>query len=125
MTKGPAKPGPRARRIGEMLRVDHAGEYGAVAIYRGQRAVFSKLPHKAETAAAIEEMEAGEEEHLKTFDALLAERCVRPSLLSPFWNAAGFGLGAATVIANSFLDRSGRRKRAPTLEATDRPRKLQ
>ena len=98
MTQTPEKPGPRTLRIGEMLRVDHAGEYGAVAIYRGQRAVFSKLPHKAETAAAIKEMEAGEEEHLKTFDALLAERRVRPSLLSPLWNAAGFGLGAATAL---------------------------
>jgi len=98
MTGGLAKPGPRARRIGEMLRVDHAGEYGAVAIYRGQRAVFSKRPHKAETAAVIENMEAGEKEHLTTFDALLAERRVRPSLLSPIWNAAGFGLGAATAL---------------------------
>ncbi len=92
------KPGPSGARLAEMLRVDHAGEYGAVAIYRGQRAVFSGLAHKAETAAAIEEMEAGEEEHLKTFDRLLAERKVRPTLLAPIWNAAGFGLGAATAL---------------------------
>lgn len=98
MSKAPQKPGPRTARIAEMLRVDHAGEYGAVAIYRGQRAVFSKRPHKAETDAAIAAMEAGEAEHLETFDALLAARRVRPSLLSPFWNAAGFGLGAATAL---------------------------
>lgn len=98
MTAPPQKPGPRTRRIGEMLRVDHAGEYGAVAIYRGQRAVFSKLVHKRETDAAIAAMEAGEADHLETFDALLAERRVRPTLLSPFWNAAGFGLGAATAL---------------------------
>ncbi len=98
MTYAPPKPGPRNKRIGEMLRVDHAGEYGAVAIYRGQRAVFSSLPHKKAIANAIEEMETGEAEHLKTFDALLGERRVRPSLLSPFWNAAGFGLGAATAL---------------------------
>ncbi|WDI32819.1 demethoxyubiquinone hydroxylase family protein [Hyphococcus flavus] len=94
----PHKPGPRARRIGDMLRVDHAGEYGAVAIYRGQRAVFEKLPHKQHTANVLEEMEAGEAHHLETFDRLLAERKIRPSLLSPFWNAAGFGLGAATAL---------------------------
>ncbi|WP_375204780.1 demethoxyubiquinone hydroxylase family protein [Hyphococcus sp.] len=94
----PQKPGPRAARIGDMLRVDHAGEYGAVAIYRGQRAVFEKLPHKARTAKLLEEMEAGEAHHLETFDRLLAERKVRPTLLSPFWNAAGFGLGAATAL---------------------------
>lgn len=94
----PKKPGPRAGRIAEMLRVDHAGEYGAVAIYRGQRAVFDKLPAKARTAALLKEMEDGEAHHLATFDALLAERQVRPSLLAPFWNAAGFGLGAATAL---------------------------
>lgn len=81
-----------------MLRVDHAGEYGAVAIYRGQRAVFERLPHKADTAETIAEMEAGEHEHLATFDRLLAERRVRPTALAPLWNAAGFGLGAATAL---------------------------
>ncbi|GJL93883.1 MAG: 2-nonaprenyl-3-methyl-6-methoxy-1,4-benzoquinol hydroxylase [Hyphococcus sp.] len=94
----PPKPGPGEARLAEMLRVDHAGEYGAVAIYRGQQAVFNALPHKAETAAAIAEMEAGEEEHLKTFDRLLAEKNIRPTLLAPLWNVAGFGLGAATAL---------------------------
>ncbi len=92
------KPGPNAHRLEQMLRVDHAGEYGAVAIYRGQNAVFSRLANKRETAEMIAEMEAGEQEHLKTFDRLLAERCVRPTLLAPFWNIAGFGLGAATAL---------------------------
>jgi ubiquinone biosynthesis monooxygenase Coq7 len=81
-----------------MLRVDHAGEYGAVAIYRGQRAVFDRLPHKARIAALLKDMEGGEAHHLLTFDRLLAERKVRPTLLAPFWNAAGFSLGAATAL---------------------------
>jgi ubiquinone biosynthesis monooxygenase Coq7 len=98
LEQAPQKPGPRIARLAEMLRVDHAGEYGAVAIYRGQQAVFSRLPHKAETAEKIAEMEAGEQDHLKTFDELLAERKVRPTLLSPLWNVAGFGLGAATAL---------------------------
>lgn len=92
------RPGPRGRRIAEMLRVDHAGEYGAVQIYRGQRAVFGALPTKQATAELIREMEAGEARHLKTFDTLLIERGIRPTLLSPLWNAAGFGLGAATAL---------------------------
>jgi ubiquinone biosynthesis monooxygenase Coq7 len=92
------RPGPKAGRIGEMLRVDHAGEYGAVRIYQGQRAIFEGLPHKAETAALVAGMEAGEAQHLATFDRLLAERRVRPTLLAPFWNAAGFALGAATAL---------------------------
>jgi ubiquinone biosynthesis monooxygenase Coq7 len=94
----PQKPGPRNERIAEMLRVDHAGEYGAVAIYRGQRAIFDKLPEKARIASLLKGMEDGEALHLATFDALLAERRVRPTLLAPFWNAAGFGLGAATAL---------------------------
>ena len=91
-------PGPNACRLAEMLRVDHAGEHGAVAIYRGQRAVFDALPHKADIAEEIAEMEAGEIEHLETFDRLLAERGIRPTVLSPLWNAAGFGLGAVTAL---------------------------
>ncbi len=94
----PARPGPRGARIADMLRVDHAGEYGAVAIYRGQRAVFENLPHKERTAKLIQHMEDGEQHHLETFDRLLAERRIRPTLLAPLWNAAGFGLGAATAL---------------------------
>lgn len=92
------RPGPRARRTAEMLRVDHAGEYGAVQIYKGQRAVFEALPGKARTAAIIARMQAGESAHLEAFDRLLAERRVRPTLLAPVWNAAGFALGAATAL---------------------------
>jgi ubiquinone biosynthesis monooxygenase Coq7 len=81
-----------------MLRVDHAGEYGAVQIYRGQRAIFDRVPGRAEIAERLKKMEEGEAAHLKTFDRLLAERRVRPTLLSPLWNAAGFALGAATAL---------------------------
>ncbi len=92
------RPGPRDLRLAEMLRVDHAGEYGAVTIYRGQRAVFGAALRKRDVAATIRAMEAGEAEHLKTFDRLLAERGVRPTLLSPLWSVAGFGLGAVTAL---------------------------
>ncbi len=94
----PGFPGPFGRRIDEMLRVDHAGEYGAVQIYRGQKAVFGALPHKDRMSDLLTEMEAGEAHHLETFDRLLAERRVRPTLFSPLWNVAGFGLGAATAL---------------------------
>lgn len=94
----PPRAGPREPRLHEMLRVDHAGEYGAVQIYRGQRAIFDRAPNRAEIAARLMEMEDGEAAHLKTFDRLLAERGVRPTLLSPLWNAAGFALGAATAL---------------------------
>jgi len=94
----PPRPGPRAARLHAMLRVDHAGEYGAVQIYRGQRAVFERAAGGEEIAARLQEMEEGEAAHLATFDRLLAERRVRPTLLAPIWNAAGFALGAATAL---------------------------
>jgi 3-demethoxyubiquinol 3-hydroxylase len=96
----PPMPGETAhtRRIDEMIRVDHAGEFGAVQIYRGQRAVFGRAGATARVAALVAKMEAGEEEHLETFDRMIAERGVRPTLMAPLWRAAGFGLGAATAL---------------------------
>jgi len=90
--------GARTRRLERMIRVDHAGEFGAVQIYRGQRAVFERLPGKTRAAALIAEMEAGEAEHLETFDRLIAERQVRPTAMAPLWRVAGYGLGAATAL---------------------------
>ena len=100
MRDHPPMPGEdvRERRLAEMLRVDHAGEYGAVQIYRGQRAVFDRIEGKAHAARVIADMEAGEQEHLKTFDRMLAERSVRPTVMAPLWRVMGFGLGAATAL---------------------------
>lgn len=96
------KPRPKRKtpphRIAEMLRVDHAGEYGAVAIYRGQQAVFSRNPATAEIAAQLKEMEAEEQKHLEAFDRLLVEREVRPTAMTPVWNVAGYGLGVITAL---------------------------
>jgi ubiquinone biosynthesis monooxygenase Coq7 len=96
----PPRPGPTAAkaRIHEMLRVDHAGELAAGAIYRGQRAVLRASPAAGRTLAQIADLEAQEDEHLARFDAILTQRRVRPSLLAPLWRAAGFGLGAATAL---------------------------
>jgi ubiquinone biosynthesis monooxygenase Coq7 len=77
-----------------MIRVDHAGEYGAVRIYEGQLAV---LKDRA-SAATIRHMAEQEERHLKTFDRLINERRVRPTALEPVWRVAGFALGAATAL---------------------------
>jgi 3-demethoxyubiquinol 3-hydroxylase len=81
-----------------MLRVDHAGEYGAVAIYRGQLAVFRRQPGRERIVGQLEEMKEQEQAHLDEFDRLLAAGSVRPTALSPVWNAAGFALGAATAL---------------------------
>lgn len=79
-----------------MIRVDHAGEYGAVRIYAGQAAVFGARKSKA--ADAIRHMAAQEDVHLAKFNQLMAERGVRPTILQPVWHVAGFGLGAATAL---------------------------
>jgi 3-demethoxyubiquinol 3-hydroxylase len=93
----PAPPGVSAKEdIAAMIRVDHAGEYGAVRIYEGQLAVFGARKSKA--AGAIEHMAAQEQEHLKAFDALINERRVRPTALEPVWRVAGFTLGAVTAL---------------------------
>lgn len=88
---------PAARRA-EMLRVDHAGEYGAVAIYRGQLAVFRRQPGRERIVGQLETMAAEEQSHLDAFDRMLTAGHVRPTALSPVWNAAGFALGAATAL---------------------------
>jgi 3-demethoxyubiquinol 3-hydroxylase len=88
---------PRNRRE-EMLRVDHAGEYGAVAIYRGQLAVFGRQPGRERITGQLQHMADQEQEHLDAFDKLLASGSVRPTAMSPIWNAAGFALGAATAL---------------------------
>jgi ubiquinone biosynthesis monooxygenase Coq7 len=69
-----------------------------VQIYRGQRAVFDRIEGKAHAARIVANMEAGEQEHLRTFDRLIAERGVRPTLMAPVWRVAAYGLGAATAL---------------------------
>ena len=78
-----------------MIRVDQAGEFGATRIYQGQLAVMGdRHPLSAEISA----MAAQEENHRAKFDALMARRGVRPTVLQPFWSAAGYALGAGTAL---------------------------
>lgn len=85
---------PRDQQIARMIRVDHAGEYGAVRIYDGQLAVLGRGP----VARAIRAMAVKEKAHLDTFDKLVVDRRVRPTALSPIWHVAGFALGAASAL---------------------------
>jgi len=84
----------------EMLRVDHAGEYGAVQIYRGQMAALKNAPSEVKSYAEIKHMAAQEDVHLNHFDQLLPKRSVRPSMLSPLWRAGGFMMGAVTALTS-------------------------
>jgi 3-demethoxyubiquinol 3-hydroxylase len=100
MSGAPLLPGRPTGKpdVAAMIRVDHAGEYGAVRIYEGQLAVLGASPATARAAELIRHMRAQEEEHLATFDRLVAERGVRPTVLAPVWHAAGFALGAVTAL---------------------------
>ncbi len=89
-------------RIARMIRVDHAGEYGAVRIYEGQLCVLGKdmanNPIAARAHAAITDMADKERHHLDAFDDMINARRVRPTALTPLWHAAGFALGAGTAL---------------------------
>lgn len=86
-------PDPR-QLVERILRVDHAGEYGAKRIYDGQLAVLGKSP----AAPTIRHMAEQEQAHLDAFNRLLPQRRVRPTLLSPLWHVGGFALGAASAL---------------------------
>ena len=89
------RPGDRRPDTASMVRVDQAGEYGATRIYAGQLAVLRRNCPEAKLVARMASQEEG---HLKRFNALMAERRVRPTALQPLWNVAGFALGAATAL---------------------------
>lgn len=82
------------RLLERVIRVDHAGEYGAKRIYQGQLAVLGRTRH----APLLRHMQEQEEAHLATFSKLIAERRVRPTAMLPFWHVAGFVLGAGTAL---------------------------
>ena len=96
------KPALRARLPGDhgledtvasMIRVDHAGEFGAQRIYAGQLAVLGE----SDSATVIRRMAKQEDAHLAAFEKLIVERGVRPTALHPLWHVAGYVLGVATA----------------------------
>lgn len=93
----PGRGANRARRA-EILRVDHAGEYAAVHIYRAQKAVFEGRSDKAALAADMGEMQDQEAVHLARFEALLNAERVRPTLMTPVWRLAAMALGTGTAL---------------------------
>jgi ubiquinone biosynthesis monooxygenase Coq7 len=89
----PGDPLP-ADQLARMIRVDHAGEYGAARIYDGQLAVLGR----SRAAGAVREMAEQEKRHLAEFERLIVAHRVRPTVLAPLWHIAGFALGAATAL---------------------------
>jgi ubiquinone biosynthesis monooxygenase Coq7 len=88
----PGDPGARAP-VERFIRVDHAGELGAVRIYAGQLAVLG-----CRGGETVRHMAEQERRHLAMFEKLMTERRVRPTLLAPLWHVAGFALGAGSAL---------------------------
>jgi 3-demethoxyubiquinol 3-hydroxylase len=88
------RPGDRRRDTAAMVRVDQAGEYGATRIYAGQLAIMGDRVPMAREIAGMARQEA---RHRAFFDAMMVRRGVRPTVLQPFWDVAGFALGAVTA----------------------------
>ncbi len=80
--------------VARVLRIDHAGEYGARRIYEGQKAVLGARAPAGSIARIYDE----EPRHLDHFEMLMVARRVRPTALQPFWHVTGFALGAATAL---------------------------
>lgn len=80
--------------IDEIIRVDHAGEFGADRIYAGQMAVLGHT----QSGPTIKHMWEQEKVHRSEFEKLIREYRVRPTVMTPIWNVAGFMLGAGTAL---------------------------
>jgi 3-demethoxyubiquinol 3-hydroxylase len=80
------------KKLEEILRVNHAGEYGACQIYKGQIAVLGKNDDQ------ILHMQSQEEEHLKKFTHMMIENKVSPTLFQPLWHILGFAVGAGSAL---------------------------
>ncbi|KAM6940963.1 NADPH-dependent 3-demethoxyubiquinone 3-hydroxylase, mitochondrial [Lycodopsis pacificus] len=90
----PPRDSEEKEMLDQILRVDHAGEYGANRIYAGQMAVLGR----SSIGPLIQEMWDQEKKHLAKFNEILAENRVRPTALLPLWNIAGFALGASSAL---------------------------
>ncbi len=87
-------PGARKDLLHKIVRVDHAGEFGAERIYAGQLAVLRGTAFGEE----VSRMKQEEAHHLEAFDKLLHSHDVRPTLLHPVWDLCGWLLGAGTAL---------------------------
>eukprot|EP00794_Sanderia_malayensis_P009412 gene9412-10398_t len=83
-----------SKLVDKIIRVDHAGEFGADRIYAGQMAVLKN----SSVGSIIQKMWDDEKAHLKMMNELILKHRARPTVLLPFWDVAGFALGAGTAL---------------------------
>lgn len=82
------------KNLHSMIRVNHAGEYGALRIYAGQLAILKDLP----VLSTLQHMYEQEQEHFDAFNKMMITNRVRPTVLSPLWHVGGYALGAITAM---------------------------
>ena len=85
-------------KIEEFIRVDHAGERGAVKIYEGQLLALNTLIKDENLKKIIEEMKVHEKEHCEFFETEIKKRNIRPTKFLPLWDLLGVGLGFGSTI---------------------------
>ena len=86
------------KKIEEFIRVDHAGERGAIKIYEGQLLALNTFIKDEELKKTIEEMKEHEKEHCEYFENEIRKRNIKPTKLLPFWDLLGVGLGFGSTI---------------------------
>ena len=85
-------------KIEEFIRVDHAGERGAIKIYEGQLLALNTFIKNDELKKIIEEMKEHEKEHCNFFEKEIKKRNIKPTKLLPLWDLLGVGLGFGSTI---------------------------
>ena len=85
-------------KIEECIRVDHAGERGAVKIYEGQLLALNTLVKDENLKKVIEEMKVHEKEHCEFFENEIKKRKIKPTKFLPLWDLLGVGLGFGTTL---------------------------
>ena len=86
------------KKIEEFLRVDHAGERGAIKIYEGQLLALNTFVKDDKLKKMIEKMKNHEKEHLDFFNKEIKKRNIKPTKLLPLWDLLGVGLGFGSAI---------------------------
>jgi len=86
------------KKVEEFIRVDHAGERGAIKIYEGQLLALNTIVKDENLKKIIEEMKVHEEEHCNFFENEIKKRNIKPTKLLPFWDLLGIGLGFGSTI---------------------------
>ena len=85
-------------KVEEFIRVDHAGERGAVKIYEGQLLALNTLVKDEGLKKTIEEMKVHEKEHCEFFEKEIKKRGIEPTKFLPLWDLLGIGLGFGSTI---------------------------